>query len=258
MRFFATVSYNGAHYFGWQVQPNQTTIQGTVETAISTILNVRTGIIGCGRTDTGVHAKKYVFHFDVIKSLPPNFVSRLNRFLPSDIVIHRIDVVSDDAHARFDAYERSYEYHLTFEKDPFRIQTATYFSRAYQLDFLKMEEAAQLLLNYSEFFPFCKSDHDAKTLQCKLQQCTWELSKEQQRMTLHITSNRFLRGMVRLIVGMCLNVGLGKLSIEAVKTAMEQQQRLPKPSSAPPEGLFLKHIKYPSHIFQERTPHVQD
>ena len=251
MRFFATASYNGANYFGWQVQPHQPSVQSTIEEAFSTILNTPTGITGCGRTDTGVHARNYVFHFDAAHSLPPHFLSRLNRYLPKDIVIHRIRPVKDEAHARFDAYERSYEYHLTFEKDPFNIHTAYYFSRGQQLDLQAMEIAAQELLKYREFYPFCKSDHDAKTLNCQLTQSTWEKLQTPQKLIFQITSNRFLRGMVRLIVGMCLNVGLGKLTIDEVRLAMDRQERLSRPSSAPPEGLFLRDIKYPEHIYLE-------
>lgn len=244
MRYFAELAYNGFNYVGWQKQPNGVSVQETIERAFSTILGTEIEVVGCGRTDTGVHAMQYYIHFNYNHDFPKSFINRVNKFLPKDIAIFRIFEVAPEAHARFDAYQRSYAYHITFAKDPFAIQTAYFYPLAEKPDFDKMKEAAQLLLAYREFYPFCKSDHDAKTLECELSRAEW-VKLDDKRIAFYITSNRFLRGMVRLIVGMCLNVGTGKITLEEVKEALDKQTLLKKSWSAPPEGLFLKEIKYP-------------
>jgi tRNA pseudouridine38-40 synthase len=202
-------------------------------------------IVGCGRTDTGVHAKQYFAHVDLENALPKSFLSRLNKVLPSDIAIQRIIEVSEEAHTRFDAIHRAYEYHIEGRKNPFTQDIATFIYNFNDLDIEKMQQAAKLLLNFSDFAPFCKSDHDAKTLTCNLFRSEWEWNNEQQKAVYHISANRFLRGMVRLIVGMCLNVGSGKVSLSEVQEALEKQQLLPKSTSAEPQGLFLVDIRYP-------------
>jgi len=245
MRYFAELAYKGTHFFGWQIQPKQITVQETLENAFSTILRTRMEVVGCGRTDTGVHASQYFMHFDFDGKFPKNFSSRINKFLPPDIAISRIFPVAADAHARFDAFQRAYEYRMHFRKDPFRQDTSYYFPYPQQPDPEKMQEAAQLLLHYDSFFPFCKTHHDAKTYQCELNRSEWELQAGGESLTYHIAANRFLRGMVRLIVGMCINVGLGKVPFDEVQQALDQQTRLERSASAPPEGLFLKDIHYP-------------
>ncbi len=244
MRYFIELAYNGANYYGWQRQPREVSVQSTLEDAFSTILATPTAIHGCGRTDTGVHARQYFAHFDFPEALPPAFENRLNKFLPQDIVIYRIFEVPPDAHARFDAYHRAYEYLIDFRKNPFGQQTSYHFPFAHQLDLNLMQQACQLLLQYDEFFPFCKSNTDVKTMQCTLKQAEWILDKTNQRLVFHIAANRFLRGMVRLIVGMCLNVGLKKTTPDEVKIAMDQQTRLKRSLSVPPQGLYLKDIRY--------------
>ena len=244
MRHFVKLSYKGTNYFGWQRQPNQISVQGTLEKAFSTILNTDIAITGCGRTDTGVHAKDYILHFDFEGELPNAFLNRINKFLPKDIAIHNIFEVEKEKHARFDAIERSYEYHVIFEKNPFKIETAYHFPYPNSPDKEKMQRAAQLLLNYTEFAPFCKSKSDVKTMKCDLKRSEWILFEDENRMIYEVTANRFLRGMIRLIVGMCLNVGMGKLDLKSVQKAMENQTLLEKSWSVPPQGLFLKGIKY--------------
>ncbi|HKK75502.1 MAG TPA: tRNA pseudouridine(38-40) synthase TruA [Saprospiraceae bacterium] len=244
-RYFIELAYNGKAYFGWQRQPEQKTVQETIEQALSTILNTPIQINGCGRTDTGVHAKQYYAHFNYTGAFPEGFLRRLNKFLPKDIAIFQLFQVHWDAHTRFDAYHRSYEYHLDFVKNPFAITTAYQYSYPIWPDFEKMQQAAGLLLHYEEFFPFCKSNHNAKTLRCELRRSEWVYHEEETKLVFHISANRFLRGMVRLIVGMCINVGLDKVRLEEVKKAMDRQKRLRKSSSAPPEGLFLTDIRYP-------------
>jgi len=244
MKYFAELAYRGANYVGWQKQPNGRSVQETLEDAFSTILNTEIKVVGCGRTDAGVHASQYFLHFEFEGAFPKAFLNRINKFLPKDIAVYRIFEVAPEAHARFDAYERSYVYHITFQKNPFATETTYFYSYPSRPDFEKMQAAAQLLLAYREFYPFCKSDHDANTLVCELSRSEWK-HIDNQRIAFHITSNRFLRGMVRLIVGMCLNVGAGKVSLEEVKQALDQQMLLKKSTSAPPEGLFLREVKYP-------------
>ncbi len=250
MRYFAHLAYNGASYFGWQRQPNQISVQQKLEEAFSTILNRPIPVTGCGRTDTGVHAGKYYLHFDHEGEFPKGFLNRINKFLPRDIVIYDIIPVKLSAHARFDAYSRSYTYRISFDKDPFSIDTTYHFPFAERLSIEKLQEAAALLLEYDAFFPFCKSDNDTKTMNCSLENTYWEFDTEKRLLLFHISANRFLRGMVRLIVGMCLNVGLGKIQIHEVRRALERQTRLENALSVAPQGLFLTDVKYPETIFK--------
>lgn len=245
MRYFAELAYNGTNYVGWQSQPGQVSVQGTIEAALSTILNTPIEVVGCGRTDAGVHAKQYFLHFDFNGAFPRGFDRRINKFLPPDIAIYRFIEVAPEAHARFDAAHRAYEYHIDFRKNPFGKDTRYFFPFASQLDRALLQEAAQLLLEFKEFYPFCKSNTDVKTMRCDLRRAEWIIDREAQNMVFHIAADRFLRGMVRLIVGMCLNVALGKLDLPDVRTALEEQVRLPKSLSAPPDGLYLTDIRYP-------------
>ena len=245
MRYFAELAYNGTNYFGWQRQPNASSVQATIEDALSLILRAQITIVGCGRTDTGVHASQYFIHFDCSVDFPKGFLSRLNKYLPEDIAFYQIFPVSEITHARYDAFKRSYEYHICFRKTPFHTNICYHYPFAKQLDLEKMQAASHLLLNYKEFFPFCKTNTDVKTMRCDLQRAEWVYLEQEQKLIFHISANRFLRGMVRLIVGMCLNVGLGKIEIERVKKAMDEQSRLEKSLSAPAHGLFLTEIKYP-------------
>lgn len=245
MRYFSELAYNGTNYFGWQIQPKQLSVQEKLEDAFSTLLQTKIQVVGCGRTDTGVHASQFFLHFDFPEDLPGDLLSRINKFLPKDIAIRRIFEVSKDAHARFDAFHRSYEYHLVFHKNPFEVNTAYFFPQAHQLDVQKMQDAAALLLNYEAFFPFCKTRSDAKTMDCEMKRAEWVLDEKAEKLVFHISANRFLRGMVRLIVGMCLNVGLGKLDLQIVKEALDNQTRIEKSLSAPAHGLFLTEIRYP-------------
>ena len=243
MRYFIQLSYQGSKYCGWQKQPQSPSVQETLETAFSTLLRTPTELVGCGRTDTGVHARTYYVHLDS-SVMPDNALSRLNKMLPPDIAIHQILEVKEDAHARFDAVFRAYEYHLHFQKSPFLKEHSFLFPFPARPDFSSVQAAASLLLEYEDFFPFCKSNTDVKTMRCELKEARWE-QLDDNRWVFHIAANRFLRGMVRLVVGMSLNVGLGKVSVEEVREAMEQQTRLKKSWSVPPEGLFLTRVEYP-------------
>jgi len=242
LRYFAELAYNGTSYSGWQRQPEQVSVQAIIEEALSTLLGKEITIIGCGRTDTGVHASQYFIHFDVEEVLHKKFTNRINKYLPKDIVFYRFVEVNDAAHARYNAYYRRYAYYLDLQKNPFAPNTGFYYYFADQMDKELLQKVANLLLQYDQFFPFCKSNNNLKNMTCQLEQCEWEFQKD--RYIFHIAANRFLRGMVRLIVGMCLNVGLEKLSLEEVQNALDNQERLSKSWSVPPQGLFLEEIKY--------------
>ena len=245
MRYFLTLSYRGTHYAGWQVQPNATSVQATLEAALSTILREKISITGCGRTDAGVHARYYVAHFDCESTLPSSFLNGLNSLLPLDIAVYDCKPVSTEAHARFDAYERSYQYFVSLRKDPFSIETAWHYPLYTKLDFEKMQAVAALLPLYQAFFPFCKSDSGLEHYACDLKTAFWEQRPENQQWVFHITANRFLRGMVRLIVGASIQAGRGQLSVEDIQTALDKQTPLTKSLSVPPQGLFLTDVKYP-------------
>lgn len=246
-RYVMELAYNGTNYAGWQRQPNATSVEETVDTALSTILGEPVKIVGCGRTDAGVHASYYVVHFDFSGEIPPAFQRRYNRFIADDISLLGFYRVPPGFHARFHASGRRYTYQLTFDKAPFRKDTiASLPQYKNRLDRVKMEAAANILLKYEDFAPFCKTNSDAYTMKCQLTEARWDFGPTE--WTFHIAANRFLRGMVRLIVGMCLKVGEGKLSLEEVRLAMDHQERLPKPWSAPASGLFLSGVDYPAKV----------
>lgn len=244
-RFFAELAYRGTSFSGWQKQPQQKSVQSTIEKALYTILRENIDVVGCGRTDTGVHASQYFLHFDFAEPLESYFLSRLNKVLGAEIAFFKITPVAPEIHARFTATSRSYEYHLELQKNPFSQNLAYHYPQAHLLDFEKMQAAARLLLDYEAFFPFCKSNSDAKTMKCDLQRSEWVQKPEENKWVFHITANRFLRGMVRLIVGMTINVGLGKTRIEEVREALTHQTRLNRSYSAPPQGLYLTAVNYP-------------
>lgn len=200
-------------------------------------------ITGCGRTDAGVHARWYIAHFDAdISESPAKVLYQVNAILPHDIALYRLEEASPDFHARFDAVSRTYRYYLHFEKNPFLHGQSFYFHYRQQLHEEALHEAAALLLQYQHFKPFCKTGTDANHYACELMISQWQLGKDNAMYT--ITANRFLRGMVRLVVGACLNAGLGKISIADLRHALEQQTTVPHAWSVPPEGLFLEDVLY--------------
>ncbi len=242
MRYFIEFSYNGKNYFGYQVQPNQISVQEALETALSTILREKIKTTGAGRTDTGVHAKKIFAHFDTEKNLPPQLTEKLNAFLPPDISIHRIFSVPDELHARFSAIYRTYEYYIYQGKSPFHTDFSWQL-RKKKLDVDKMNEACKILLEYEDFSSFAKVGGDNKTNLCNLYKAEWEVVGDQLKFT--ISANRFLRNMVRAIVGTMVDVGLGKLHPTDLRAIIENKNRNSAGSSAPPQGLFLVDVGYP-------------
>ncbi len=243
MRYFARIAYKGTNYVGWQRQPKGLSVQEAIENAMSLILREKITVLGCGRTDAGVHASDFVLHFDFEGTFPKSFVHRLNKVLPDDIVFYGIKEVKDDAHARFDAINRNYEYHIVFRKNPFQKETLYFYPFTQMPDFDKLQETAQLLLKYNEFTPFCKTHSDAKTMLCDLRHSKWK-KVDDYYWVYEVSSNRFLRGMIRLIVGACLNVATEKIKLEDVKEAMDNQSILKKSTSAPAEGLYLSKVEY--------------
>ncbi|PPK85534.1 tRNA pseudouridine38-40 synthase [Neolewinella xylanilytica] len=242
-RYVLELAYRGTAYSGWQRQPNALSVEETIDSALSTILGVPIKLVGCGRTDAGVHASDYVAHFDYAGTLPPRLLPRLNRYLPEDIALYQLAEADDRFHARFSATGRSYEYRISPRKDPFRVDTVTWLPAFGSLDRDAMQAAAGLLLDYGEFAPFCKTNSDAFTMKCTMTESEWDFGAAELRY--RVSANRFLRGMVRLIVGTCLQVGTDKLSLDRLKEVMDRQERLPRPLSAPAEGLFLTEVRYP-------------
>lgn len=243
-RYFIKLSYKGTGYSGWQSQPNAPSIQTTLEQVLISIFGKRLPIVGCGRTDAGVHAKNYAAHFDSDLPLEMDLVYKFNRMLPPDIVVHSVQEVVPTLHARFDAQSRSYAYVIKNYKDPFDEKGYYLYHQLHQLDGDLLQQSARLLLDFTAFFPFCKTHSDAKTMDCLITQSEWTL--EDGTYTYHVRSNRFLRGMVRLIVGMCLNVATHKLSLEDVRKALDNQVRLDTSWSVPPEGLYFRGAVYPN------------
>lgn len=244
MRFALRLAYKGTAYSGWQKQNNASTVQEEVERALSLRLGTGIGVTGCCRTDAGVHAADYVLHFDYEKSLDDSFLYNINNILPKDIAVKKIYDVEDDFHARFDAVSRSYVYKIHSKKDPFKEGLSFYFPAIEKADLELMQKATEIIAGYDEFFPFCKTHTDVKTMKCDIRKSFWIFDKNKDEYSFHITADRFLRGMVRLIVGAVLNTGLGKMDIEELKDAMQKQRRLKLNWSVPAHGLYLNKIDY--------------
>lgn len=248
VRYFLTLAYNGTPFHGWQRQPNAISVQQTLEEALSTLLRQPIAIVGAGRTDTGVHARMMVAHFDaeLDQSTQENLVHKLNSFLNENIAIYRLQAVHETAHARFDANSRSYEYQLEFDKNPFKHQAAY---RIYQLPDLEvMNRAAAMLLKHKDFEAFSKSNTDVKTFLCTITHAQWEPTHR--GAVFYISANRFLRNMVRAIVGTLLEIGWGKLTLDDMNRIIESKNRGEAGFSVPASGLYLTQITYPEEIYK--------
>ncbi|WP_187477448.1 tRNA pseudouridine(38-40) synthase TruA [Amniculibacterium sp. G2-70] len=241
MRYFIEFSYNGKNYFGYQIQPNEISIQEEMEKALSTILREEIKTTGAGRTDTGVHAKKIFAHFDTSKEIDDNFCYKLNAFLPSDIVVQSIFKVKDDMHARFDATFRTYEYYISTKKNPFALESSWQIWRR-NIDINKMNEACKILFEYEDFSSFAKVGSDNKTNICKIYKAEWEQIGDEMKFT--ISADRFLRNMVRSIVGTMIEIGSGKYPVEELRRIIEDKNRNSAGTSAPAQGLFLVDVGY--------------
>lgn len=241
MRYFIEFSYNGKKYFGYQIQPNEITVQEELEKALSTILRHEIKTAGAGRTDTGVHAKKMFAHFDFEADLNENLPYQLNSFLPPDIAVKRIFKVKDDFHARFDAAFRTYEYYISMEKNPFTRDSAWQMWKR-NLDVEKMNEACKILFEYEDFTSFAKLHTDNKTNFCKIYKAEWEQNGTELKFT--VSADRFLRNMVRAIVGTMVEIGTGKIQPEDLRRIIEEKNRNAAGTSAPAQGLFLVDVGY--------------
>ncbi len=245
MRYFIELAYNGKKYHGWQNQPDAISVQEVLENALSTLLREKIQVMGAGRTDAGVHAKQLFAHFDLesIDSIP-NLIFKLNSFLPNDISIQNIFPVKDNAHARFDASERAYEYLISYHKNPFSDDFAHLIHYKPNIDL--MNKAANELLNYKDFQCFSRSNSDVKTYYCDIKEAYWKSVNSQLVFT--IKADRFLRNMVRAIVGTLLDVGFEKTSISQFHEIIKSKDRSRAGSSAPAKGLYLTKVEYPERI----------
>jgi len=247
-RYFIFLSYKGTSYHGWQLQPNGITVQQVIDEALTVILEEPVSTTGAGRTDTGVHALFFCAHFDSIRTdldARKNFIYRLNRYLPKDISVSRIRKVSDDAHARFSAVSRTYIYNICRVKDPFTEDSAWYLHG--DLDIAGMNTAASVLLNYTDFTSFSRLHSDVKTNNCRITRASWE--EKGDMLVFTISADRFLRNMVRAIVGTMVDVGTGKKTIGEFEEIIRKKDRGMAGKSAPARGLFLTAVDYPSGIF---------
>ena len=242
MRYFIELQYDGTAYFGWQRQPNATTVQGTIEAKLSMLRGVPTEIVGAGRTDTGVNASYYVAHFDSDSEVDcSQLVYKLNKVLPPDIAILSIREVEPTKHARFDAREREYTYYITSKKSPFRRFSAWYY--AVELDVEAMNEAAKRLLEYDDFTTFAKLNSNNKTNICHISHARWE-SLPDGTLRFTIRADRFLRNMVRAIVGTLVDVGRGRYTVEQFDDIVRSKDLSRSSTGAPAVGLFLSDVKY--------------
>lgn len=243
MRFFITLSYDGTRYHGWQVQPNGPSVQEKLQWALSTILRQDIQVTGAGRTDAGVHARMMVAHFDVETMVyeQQDLTYKLNRLLPQDIAIQKMEPVSDEMHARFSATSRTYHYYIHTVKDPFL--RAYSCELHYPLDFQLMNEAAAILMTYEDFGAFCKAHADVKTTLCHITAAQWHQTSPSS-WYFEITANRFLRNMVRAVVGTLIDVGRGRLSLDDFRKVVEGKRRTEAGESMPANALFLEEVKY--------------
>ena len=253
MRYFITLSYDGTRYHGWQVQPNGISVQGELQRALTLLLRQEIQVTGAGRTDTGVHARMMVAHFDLTiddadlrpqtlgQGLLKQLTYKLNRLLPGDIAIQKIEAVSDDMHARFSATSRTYRYFVHTSKSPFLRHYS--WKTHYQLDFTLMNEAAATLLEYDDFGAFCKSHADVKTTLCHVTHAQWHQVADGE-WYFEITANRFLRNMVRAVVGTLIDVGRHRITVDDFRRVIEGKRRTEAGESMPANALFLENITY--------------
>ena len=245
MRYFLELSYNGTAYYGWQKQPKVISVQEVIERGLSLLLKETVTIMGAGRTDTGVHAKQMFAHFDTdVVFNEADLVFKLNSFLPKDIAIQSVFKVKPDAHARFNALSRTYLYRISMQKNVFNFDNAYFVKQV--LDVEKMQEASKILFQYTDFQCFSKVNTDVKTYHCDIMQADWFFENEELHFV--IKADRFLRNMVRAIVGTMVQIGLGKLEVEDLHTIIKSKNRSEAGFSVPAHALYLTKIEYPNDI----------
>ncbi len=242
LRYFIEFAYKGTNYHGWQYQPNAVTVQETLNTALSTLLKAEVDLVGAGRTDTGVHAKQMFAHFDVdtkIEVAP--FIFKANSFLPKDIAITNVHLVHNEAHARFDATQRTYHYYIHQNKNAFECNDSWYYHQ--NLDIQIMNKACEILMQHTDFECFSKVNTDVNTFNCAISKAVW--TKNLDAIVFEISADRFLRNMVRAIVGTLINLGTGKITLNDFQQIIESKDRSKAGFSAPAQGLYLTEVKYP-------------
>ncbi|MDT0557013.1 tRNA pseudouridine(38-40) synthase TruA [Ichthyenterobacterium sp. W332] len=245
MRYFIELSYKGTNYHGWQNQPNAISLQEVIENALSTLLNSKIPIVGAGRTDAGVHARQMFAHFDFETEFDyKQLVFKLNSYLPKDIAIIDIFPVDNDTHARFSATARSYIYKISNVKNPFSNELS--YQMQLPLNIEAMNMACKKLLGYKDFQCFSKSNTDVKTYNCDIKYALW--TQKDSELEFKIEADRFLRNMVRAIVGTLLNIGLGKLEVNDLDRILESKNRSEAGYSVPAHGLYLTKVNYPESI----------
>ena len=245
MRYFIDISYNGKNYHGWQIQKNAVTVQSTIQDVISKILGKSTDIVGSGRTDTGVHAKSQVAHFDVNKEVDNDFIYRVNAFLPQDISINSVNQVVDNSHARFDAISREYIYKIHDLKSPFVDGLSTFYNKKINMDLIN--EACSTIMKNSDFQSFSKVKTEVKNFNCIISHAS--IRRKNNFYLFKFCANRFLRGMVRALVGTLLQLNESKINLKEFKLIFEKKNREYAGPSAPPYGLYLNKVNYNSDIF---------
>ena len=245
MRYFIDISYNGKNYHGWQIQKNAVTVQSTIQDVISKILGKSTDIVGSGRTDTGVHAKSQVAHFDVNKEVDNDFIYRVNAFLPQDISINSVNQVVDNSHARFDAISREYIYKIHDLKSPFVDGLSTFYNKKINMDLIN--EACSTIMKNLDFRSFSKVTTEVKNFNCTISHAS--IQRKNNFYLFKFCANRFLRGMVRALVGTLLQLNDGKINLKEFKLIFEKKNREYAGPSAPPYGLYLNKVNYNSDIF---------
>lgn len=247
MRYFLEISFNGAAYHGWQVQPNAISIQEVLQERLSVLLRNPIEVVGAGRTDAGVHARQMLLHFDVESEIEnvDQIIYRLNSFLPKDIAAFRLVRVPDESHARFDALSREYHYLVSLRKNPF-MQGYAWDIRNPYIDVEAMNNAAAKLLNHTSYKCFSRSNTDVKTYECSITKAVW--IREGDILRFEVVANRFLRNMVRAMVGTLIEVGKGRCSQDAFETILHSDDRRKAGASAPAHGLYLNRIAYPKEI----------
>ena len=240
-RYFLELSFSGMNYSGWQRQKNGKSVQEELDRAISTLLQDDIQTQGCGRTDKGVHAEQFYVHFDTDRKIPKKWVFKLNRFLPADIAIHEVYKVTADQHARFDAISRTYKYIISYKKDPFLKNEAMFIYK--KLDLKKLNEASRLLLKHEDFQCFSRTRTSVKNFICNITEVKW--IEKNDRLIFYITANRFLRGMVRAIVGTLIKVGSNEITKDAFTMVIKSKDRRQAGSSVTASGLSLVNLEYP-------------
>ena len=245
MRYFVELSYDGTPFVGWQRQPAGDSVQSCLEDALSILFRKPISIVGAGRTDAGVHAHQLFAHVDLDEHVDQDLTFRLNKLLPKEIAVRNVIAVTQDAHARFDAVSRIYRYHITTQKNPFLQKRSYQFEKPLDLDL--MNQAAKILIDHKNFKCFSKSKTDVKTYVCDIQQVHWQQNGSE--LVFIIQANRFLRNMVRAIVGTLIEVGLRKISISDFEAILASRDRSQAGYSVPAHGLYLEKVNYPKHIF---------